>query len=1002
MAIMFQNDGAINSYLGLSVSKISSKMTSETMYYKTAYTSDGVPSGEGLEALNKKEKSFCIQEESEGAVLVKNGDVDGSKALPLGKNETKVTLFGRAAADPIYKCRSGGPTADTTKLINLPTALNNDGITINQTVYDALASSTVKRNLGTTGVLGTASIGELDPSFYDSYTSTYSSYSDAAIVVFSRYGGEGNDLQTTDADGISELALHPSEANLLKSIKGKFKKVIVLLNSGYPLELGYLEKEEYGVDACLWIGNPGNYGFQGVADLLVGKSSPSGRFVDTYATDSLSSPAVQNFGSIQWNNSNWVESESISGNKVDNYVVEAEGIYTGYKYYETRYADALLGADNASNIDYGGYASKKENGGNGSIWSYSDEIAYPFGYGLSYTDFTEEIVDGSFKRSAKEDGTGYNFTMDVKVTNTGSVAGKDSVLLYVSAPYTSYDKNNGLAKSAIQLLEYGKTDSIEPGESETITLTVDDYLLASYDETYSHGGVVGGYVIEDGNYYFGIGDDAHEALNNIMMEKSLNENLSYKHDYTDEFGNTLTAKSEDELKGLTAIYSQEGHVDGFDSTYCTSQYTGELIQNRFSSDSDTPVDINDILGENTVTYLSRTDYATFPKTCRLDGNDTLVSLLNKRYEKPDDAPSYDSFTQKEDSDLKFIDMKDVDYDDPKWDTFINQLSEKDMLSLLDDSMGNVEIKSVSKPANINHDGPDGWVPAYKYGSKGTSTLYCGEIVSSSAFNKDLLEERGTLLAEDAIYCHLSQGWCPGADIHRTPFSGRNFEYYSEDSYLSYIDGGIQCKAMQEGGCMAAIKHFCGNDQETHREGLSTFMSEQALRQGPIKGFEGAFTIGGALATMGTTSRIGATSASTSYALNTEVLRGEFGFKGSVITDALTEENVATTDPLMCLVGGSDMYCMNSHSGKVKAKLDEGDGYILSLVRQSNKRYYYAYVHSNLINGLSHETTVASDFPWWKGVTIGLISFFGASEVVLVGLYAFFKIKERKHEDEKAA
>lgn len=672
--------------------------------------------------------------------------------------------------------------------------------------------------------------------------------------MFAREGGEGKDLFTSDADGISQLALHESEKFLLKMIKDseKFDKVVVLINSSYAMELDWLYEEEYGVDAALWIGCPAMKGFIGVANILTGEADPSGRLVDTYAADSRSAPAVRNSGDFSFTSSDY------------NYIVEAEGIYTGYKYYETRYQDQVLGINNASS-SVGIYASK-----NGS-WNYADEMADTFGYGSSYAEFTEELKSVEWNRET------HTVTAKVLVTNDGDPSGiytgksKYVAELYVQLPYVS----GNAEKSAIQLIGFEKTNLLGEGESEELTITVDDYLFATYDENASNGAdssKTGCYVFDEGDYYFVVGDDAHDALNNVL---SLKYGAKVEGKLTDAAGNNVDGNKENAFR-----YT----LDETDNTsYAKSRYTGEVVSNRFDD-----IDINYFI-KDAVVYLTREDWNTYPSavTGLMLTDKMTAQLTGKDSVKSEETPAYTDFTQGTDNGITFIEMKDIDFDDEKWEDFIDQLTITEMCDIVGENFGQKNISSVNKPANKNTDGPSGSQNAYlkAYGGE-NATCHVDQIVAAATWNKAILKERGEFIAEDALYSGTSQMWSPGANLHRTPFSGRNFEYYSEDSVMSYILSSVQCAAMQAKGLNASIKHFCANDQETNRGGLAIFMSEQAYRQEPLKGFEGAFTVGGALGTMMSGSRIGCRAMYESYATLTEVMRGEWGYNGMTITDAV--------------------------------------------------------------------------------------------------------------------
>lgn len=958
--LLFDWAGQVNAVLGVELPTVS--VDDETLYYDTGYEL----SDEGLAQMLADSDAHDIRTMEEGSVLLKNDDA----ALPLAVNERSVTLFGRAVADPVYKGRSGGPSRDASRLVTLYSALEAEGFSINDTLFNAYENSSTKRVVeqstgANTGVYPT-DIGEEDISFYTPAirSSWANDYNDVAIVMLAREAGEGGDLSQNDKDGMSALAFHEREADLLKMIKDSgFGKTIVLLNSAYPMELDWLYDEQYGVDACLWIGGTGLKGFAGVANVLVGKADPSGRLVDTYAADSLSSAAVQNSASHRFTNSNFNES----------YLIQAEGIYVGYKYYETRYQDQVLGVNNAAGAA-GAYASA------GNSWDYADEMVYPYGYGTSYASFTQTLESLEWDREA------HTVTATVKVVNNGvpnnsNYTGKSKsvVELYVQLPYDSGQAE----KSAIQLIGFGKTKELAAGEEDTVTITVDDYLFATYDENAVNGADTtkkGCYVFDAGDYYFAIGDDCHDALNNVLAARKVTGMF-------DAFGNAVTG---DANKVVVENLEEYDNV-----TYAKSRETGNVVSNLFED-----VDINYWLADgDKVTYMTRDDWNTFPETYdNITATQAMIDKYNdKTWDVPEDAPSFDSFTQGADVTIKFIELKDMEWDDPRWETFLNQLTIEEMCDMVGEDFGQDAITEIGKPANKNYDGPSGPGSNYMYGSKGAATQHVNEIVAASTWNKELLEERGKFIACDCAFSGVTQIWGPGANIHRTPFSGRNFEYYSEDSILTYLCGAYQTLGMQKYGCNAAIKHFAGNDQETGRQDMHNFMTEQHLRQDPLKGFEGAYTVeGGALSSMMSFTSFGMNSDLYSDRnLLTGVVRDEWGWKGVNITDNLNGNT--SVNAVEALVAGTDTFNAAVQKGRdIRSYLsDNDDGYVLQCLRQANKRFFYAMSRSTLINGLTVDTEVSDFVPWWQTALIAICSVVGVITAGCAAMYVVSAVKNRK-------
>lgn len=970
----FSYTGMINDRLGIQTSRIETiddGTAADTAYYQSAYGNVNNFTMANLEKLLAAEEAHIVTEMEEGAVLLKNNG-----ALPL-QNETKVSLLGYASFDPLYKPNSGGAAVNASRLVTLKSAVENAGFTVNPVLWSAYEAANSSRG-GSFGSVSYAT-GEYGAEVYtDEVKESLAQYGDVAIVTFARNGGEGRDLPIVDNEsnnGGSHLALHPKETELMELVKaekaaGNIKKVVVLLNSGYAMEVEWLD--EYDVDACLWIGGPGVTGFTGVVNLLTGKANPSGRLVDTYAADSRSAPAVQNAGDFTFANAAEIADFCDDpDSQVTKYLVEAEGIYIGYKYYETRYEDIILGQGNAN----GSAGIFKSDG----VWNYADEVSYPFGYGLSYTTFEETLLD----LTANDDNT---FTATVQVKNTGSVAGKRVVQLYAQTPYTQMNITHGVEKSAIMLAGFGKTGLLQPGQQENVTITVDKYLLASYDSQVEIDGLKGGYVLDAGNYYFAVGNDAHHALNQILHAKGAQGMVDHE-------GNPAVVDSQKAVKTWA--------LNADDYTYSVSQYTGVRVSNQFED-----TDIN-YWQPDAVTYLTRSNWEeTYPAPITLTATAEMIeAIAGYTYEKPEDAPSVASFKQGVDSGLSIISMRGLEYDDPLWEDFVNQLSIDEMAEITLDQLGTAAINKVSKPSQSNTDGPDGAQRGYMIHDENgqlissgiSATAYPNEVVLASTWNPDMLRARGEFLGEDALITRTAQLWSPGADLHRTPFSGRNFEYYSEDSTLSYLCCAIEVGAMTDKGVNAAIKHFAGNDQETNRNGVSTFMTEQTYRQNSLRGFEGAFTVGNSKGTMTAFNRLGCTYAGASDAMQNKVLRGEWGFEGVCITDA-ANASARYIHTLESLVAGSDMFCMSpaTRAEEIVAQINRnGDGYILSKLRDANHNFYYAFANSLLMNGISSNTRVITLTPWWQTALIALVAVLAVCTVLALAAYVLTTIRYKK-------
>ena len=431
--------------------------------------SDGTLSDNGFRKMIKDSYEFCEEVVEQGSVLLKNEN----NCLPITKPSPKVTLFGTGSKNLFMRSGAAGAAPNEAFVVDLATAFTNNGFNVNRTVYNKLSK------LSNSDMTTPSRLVEEGINIYtDDVKSTFDEYNDAAIITIVRIGAENTDPSA------SAFELTSKEKDLLKMVNesGKFNKIIVLLNSPYPISMDWVNNEEYGINAVLYVGVPGYYGAGGIANIISGKANPSGHLVDTFATSAFSSPAYQNFGDRD-------------------VVVYKEGVYVGYKYYETRYEDTVLMRGNADS-NAGTYASKN------NVWNYAEEMAYPFGYGLSYTTFTQRIKEVNYNVGTDQ------YEVSVEVENTGSVDGKASIQIYAQQPYTNYDKTNGLGKPALSLMAYDKVD-VKAGEKIERTVSFDRYLLCTYDHIFNKT-----YILEGGDYYFAVGNGAHEAINNILQVKT--------------------------------------------------------------------------------------------------------------------------------------------------------------------------------------------------------------------------------------------------------------------------------------------------------------------------------------------------------------------------------------------------------------------------------------------------------------------------------------------------
>lgn len=949
----FSHAGVLNNFFDVSTSKLVLKegVTSEEdvekpQYFKSEFAQDiNNVTDEEMAAKNAAVAAFVEMEAEEGGVLLLNNN----NALPLAKG-SNVSLFGKATVNPYYKGNSGGGSGGT-KVTYLETLQDDTraGFNVNETLITAYENDTSPARSATTRTIGEAPVSVYTTDVRESFKN----YGDAAIIMLAREGAESNDLYREDSEGISQLALHKDEADMLNLVKeykenGTFEKVIVLLNSGHPMEVKWLE--DYGVDACLVIGGPGNStGFRGVSDLLVGNANPSGRLVDTYASNSLSAPATVNFGEFSYTNANEVVA-GVTDNATDSryYVAEAEGIYIGYKYYETRYEDCVLDRFNAD-----GSAGVWDS--DGDSWNYADEVSYPFGFGLSYTTFTQ-TMDSEVVIDEQAD----TMTVTGTVTNTGKLPGKCVVELYAQTPYGTYEQQNNVEKSAVQLVGFTKTGIIQPNATVDYEITFDRYFLASYDYTNAKG-----YILSEGDYYLAIGDNAHDALNNILAKKGASGMVD--HNGAAASGNAAKAYTwhQDELDTEKYMYS--------DANYRVTNQLDEANLNHWK--------------EGTIKYLSRKDWqGTYPTApTQVEATDELIARLSTdTYKKPEGAPAATEVTLGAKNNIKLADMWGVEFGDQLWDQFIDQMTLTELVEMTMESGGIQEAISLNAPDTSNSDGPDGI----------RGNAYVNESLAAASWNKEQLALRGYYMGEDAVMAHASQQvWCPGLNMHRTPFGGRNFEYYSEDSILAYELTAAQVAEMERMGVSAGPKHFFANDQETWRTGVATYGNEQAFREIPLRAFEGAFVKGGATSTMTCFNRIGPTWIGHHSGVQTEILRGEWGFVGFTITDASGANSYMHT--VEAIMNDTDLF--NAMTGKARtdrisdinrAIAENNDGNIILQLKEIAHRVYYTYAHTNLMNGLSTAYDVVPVTPWWQILIICVDIVLG---VIALGMAAVFCI-----------
>ena len=918
------------------------------------YTSDYATQDALYEA-----KVAQIQETvKEGAVLLKNQ----SGALPLqADSEKNISVFGRSSTEMIQGI-AGGAAIVPGVSDPLTEVLASVGLVVNPVLYSFYeeADGYAYKYSGSTISVGEVPVSEYTQAVKDSYAE----YDDAALVVISRSKGEGADFSLDPADvedGDGEhygLALQNNERDMIEEAKSCSDKVIVLVNSDYAMEIDEL-KNDPDIDAILWIGGTGLNGIYGIADILVGEANPSGRLADTYAASVASSPAAQNWELNEFAN--------VQTDLQRYYTVYQEGIYVGYRYYETRYEDTVLGRYNADSA-VGAYA------GTGG-WDYTSEVSYSFGFGLSYSTFEEEIV------GFRVDGT--TAGMEVRVTNTGDYDGKHVVQVYAQSPYTQYDIENKVEKSAVQLVGFTKTDELAAnGGAETVSVEIDLHDLASYDYTNAKT-----YIMEAGDYYFAIGNGAHDALNNILAAKGydVSDGMDYEGD---------AAKAE--------LYVQE--EDDFE-TYSVSRQNGTEITNQLDS-----ADIN-YYGDF-VTYLSRSDWSgTWPKSeLNITATDEMIAdLQDGSSYTPTEATAEDQAAMVYDSDetnYPLIMLRGEDYDSEYWDSLLDQLSLHEMSYLIGASGGGaIACDSIVFAGSVMRDGPAGPKANYtegKYAGE-SAIMFQSEVVLASTFNIEMAAAQGRLMGNDGLWLNTNAMYAPGSNTHRTPMSGRNSEYFSEDGLLASAMATAEVKAAYEYGLIMGAKHFAFNDRENHRNGLGTFFNEQAAREIYLRSFEGPMSAG--MGMMSAYNRVGCLYSSASVGLMRGILRGEWGFHGYAISDAVGSRFLANyADGPASVYAGLTMYCVTVESlfcgpnGSLNEEKIIADPVLFEAVREACHENLYAWVNSSAVNGYSQNMHIEYVTPWYMVAVIAADCVVGVLAAVSLAGYIYLLVSGRKEED----
>lgn len=889
-------------------------------------------------ATNKAEAFANAQEVNlklaeEGFVLLKNENA----ALPMNKG-ARISVFSKNSVNLSYG-GSGSGGFDTSNNKNLYESLNEAGFVTNPTLKNFYESSQ-------SGSVRTANSSDLDngdnqkiataetpqSKYTDAVKNSYADYSDAALVVITRIGGEGFDLPRYQGD--SEGAVSPdshyleldqNEIDLLTAVTdGTFKRVVVVFNTPSSFEATFLKDSAYAafadkIDAAVWIGFTGSNGITALGEILNGDVNPSGRLVDTWAADFTKNPSFVNFGTGCLPDT----TDKYDGGMYYSVDYE-EGIYVGYRYYETR-----------GETD-------------GEDW-YNANVVYPFGYGLSYTTFDWTVGDAS----ASEIELGTTITVPVTVKNTGSVAGKDVVQLYASAPYTL----GGIEKAHKVLVGFAKTKLLQPGESETVTVSFDPYSAASYDYRDANSNGFSGYELGAGEYTLYVSRNAHESEKAIALKLAADVQIGTDPTTDSEVVNRYT-DSEDFLDSDWQLDTMLSRAD-WEGTWPTPQTaqqhagTDRLYEEIRSEEHNNPTDFDS------------EEYPWFGEEPTLTLRDLLPSAEAEGYEPV------------------------VSYDDERWEELMMGCDEEEMIALINNgAYHTLAMESVGLPATIHGDGPSGFTCFMSKEQVNGTCQYVSEPVMASTWNINLMNELGEAIGEEGTIGDKATGqpyssiYAPGVNIHRSPFGGRCSEYFSEDPFISGMMGAAEVQGIQSRGVLPTVKHFVANEQETHRSigGDLSWLSEQALREIYLKPFEYTVKLGETRGIMTSFNRIGTRWTGGDYRLLTEILRNEWGFNGLVICDFNTIPQYMIPRMMFYAGGSLDLATQQSAMWTDCDTSDAGDAIVLM---RAVKDVMYALVNSNAMNAevIGYNPPIWQEYLHW--INIGAFTLVGVWLVLAI-------------------
>lgn len=933
-----------------------------------------------IEDMAAAARDIAIREGEEGTVVMKNDN----GVLPLKAN-ANVALFGLAAYN-VY-----GPKGGNADAASLADALAGAGLNVNETLKDYYLTNIINmhtemranrwtgKEVPTTvydhmyvsapGDWTTYQIAEVPPAEFEAL-GVPANWKEAiakdsiGICVFARGAGEGNTYKpgsalnyAGEATGEDPLKLSADELAVVEAAKETCSKVIVLLNTGNNMMIADIaEGGSHEVDGICYIGCPNDYQTIGIANVLTGKVNATGALASAFVRDHQSIPAVQNVGGDYFADYEIVcrnDDPRYPGKEIGNigtgsfggadtynggmYIVEAEGIYVGYKYYETRYFDAVMGQGNANSA-----AGATQ----GSAWNYSDEMLYTFGHGLSYLDYTQTIKSVTVDRSVNG-----NITAVVEVKNNSNQDGKFLTQLYVQQPYTDYDRTNLVEKSAVMFLNSAKVD-VAAGKSKEVTITIPTKYLASYDANNAKT-----YILDAGDYYFTAAAGAHEAVNNILAAQ----------------GKT-TADGMD-AAGKNAVVSWK--LDALDNT------TFAIANNTTVTNVADDADLNYWL-PGTVTYLTRQDWNTFPinynklnlKIADSPKKDQWIAeMRGETYTISDTGAAAEAvpgpkFTA---SEIGAEQLNNIN--DPYWDKLVHAIT-------IDEAVGAVihggsrsdTLTNIDNPVVIQNEGPTGISAGYT--DEATGKTYKFNVNSQTllgcSFNPELAYQWGLVEGNSCLWVERYDLWGSGLTLNRTPYNGRNYEYISEDPMLTNVIGREVIQGCSDKGIINGPKHMGFNDQEHNRAGISAYMTEQKFRETDLRGFEGALSDAFGMGVMIAFNRIGATNASHHVGMIQKIVRGEWGFKGLISTDMMNNYLYFNAESMVMagITQVADFAADNSHINLGEGGVDavwphislatvSKDSNLVEQARENLKYQLYIFANSAILNISTQRVNT-----WW--------------------------------------